>query len=163
MNLLTVKCDSMLLFFLVHIRTGWPCIFLRSLCLPTEWRNDEHFLYLWSLPQVSSCLPWALPCSSREKQRSCQFMCRVWSFVFCSWSFFVFKTSTRKLLFPSLICCPWSFYVFLSSIFSLLLSSGSRLGGIVSTLCFFFNHGEVSMFPLTTKKYNTNYCEQSRN
>lgn len=25
-----------------------------------------------------------------------------------------------------------------------LLLSGSRLGGVVTTMCFFFNHGEVS-------------------
>lgn len=37
-----------------------------------------------------------------------------------------------------------SLCLFYRASFNFFFSSGSRLGGIVTTMCFFFNHGEVS-------------------
>lgn len=51
-------------------------------------------------------------------------------------------SKTVLLILPLLSCFLTSFH------FS--LSSGSRLGGIVTTMCFFFNHGEVSALPLSS-------------
>lgn len=127
----------------VDVRFGRPGVFLRHLCVPAERRDDEPVLHLRCLPQVTPLLPiqdkkmnfsWFISSFSSQLSEN--------SFVISLLSNMDLKHQIEADLSESVVCSlPLLFFPF-------VLFSGSRLGGVITTMCFFFNHGEVSALPL---------------
>lgn len=132
-------------------RDGRPSIFLRDLRVPAERCDDEPVLHLWFLPQVPLLLPSDALMIIRKEGMHCYgpshlstVSCQSYrEKLICSLPPVSVKNMGLKNLMTflnlSVVLCP-SYRASLH-FFS---SSGSRLGGIVTTMCFFFNHGEVS-------------------
>ena len=117
------------------VRDGRPGIFLRDLRVPAERRHDEPVLHLRRLPQVT-------PLHTRAHSRHAQMDTRqekmnlMTENCFVLW--FLSNTDVRHEMEDDL-------WFALSPSSDYFPSSGSRLGGVVTTMCFFFNHGEVSL------------------